>query len=128
MVKKPFIYIAGPITKGDHPVNIRNGIDAFDHIARLGGIPFCPMFDFLYRMVYPDGMSYDALLDYDKQIILRCDAVMRLPGESKGADIEEKFAKENHIPFFVDWEALAMWIINYGQEKSNRKECCGYSD
>ena len=130
MKQKPLIYIAGPITKGDHPSNIRNGIDAYKHVLDIGGLPFCPMLDFLVRIVYPKEIDYELLLDYDFQVISYCSAVIRIPGESAGADREEKFAKDNNIPFFTSWESLAMWIINnYGEKEYTKPNgCCGYSD
>ena len=128
MVKKPFIYIAGPISKGTYCTNVRNGVEAAKKVKDLGGVYFCPMLDMLYAFLYPEP-TWEEFLDYDKQVILRCDAVIRLPGESKGADVEEAWAKEHGIPFFTDWEKLAMWIINYGgKEEYPGKPCCGFPD
>jgi hypothetical protein len=127
MVKKPFIYIAGPITMGAYCVNVRNGVDAHKKIIDMGGVPFTPMLDMIYALVYPET-TWEQFLEYDFQVIMRCDAMFRLPGTSKGADQEEKFAKEHGIPFFTDWDRLAMWIINYGKKEYRPQNCCGYSD
>lgn len=115
--KKPMVYIAGPITKGIHEINIRNGIDATRQLRVAGFIPFCPMLDTLYAIVYPDT-TYEEFLDYDFQVILHCDALYRIPGESSGADREEAFARANGIPVFHDFDSLASWkAFRYGQAK-----------
>lgn len=122
MVKRPMIYVAGPITKGDHPVNIRNGVDAMAKLLRMGFVPFVPMLDFLVRLVHPD-LGYEDFLDYDFQVIARCDAVFRIPGDSAGADREEKFARENNIPVFYDYATMQDWKDDiYGKENP---KCCG---
>lgn len=108
MIKKPMIYVAGPITVGPHPLNIRNGIDVGKTLRELGMIPFIPMVDFLYMVVYPHT-TWEENLDYDEQIILRCDALLRIPGESKGADREVEFARSNGIPVFFDIASLHEW-------------------
>jgi hypothetical protein len=50
--------------------------------------------------------SYDEWLRIDCAYIPRMDAVLRLPGESKGADWEVKLAKHLGIPVFTNMESL----------------------
>lgn len=122
MNKMPMIYIAGPISKGPYWVNVRNGIDAMKLLNDNGFIPFCPMLDFLYAITFPET-SWQMYLDYDFQVILRCDAVYRIPGESKGADAEEVFAGQNNIPVFKNLQDLLTWKDTVYGKKEHK--CCG---
>ena len=45
--------------------------------------------------------------------MLMCDAVLRLPGESKGADNEVRVAKANKIPVFYSIDALTQYKNHY---------------
>ncbi|UOF78529.1 hypothetical protein [Caudoviricetes sp.] len=50
-----------------------------------------------------DIVSHKETLDWlhlDKVWLASCDAMVRLPGESRGADIEEEFALRRGIPVF----------------------------
>lgn len=115
MTKRPMVYVAGPISKGPYWVNVRNGVDVGHKLMELGYVPFVPMMDFLMVFAYPD-IPYETLLDYDFQIISRCDALLRIPGESPGADREVKFANERGIPVFYDIESLNEWNKLNGEE------------
>ena len=98
------IYVAGPITKGNYPQNIRNAIDAGTKLLSLGYSPFIPHLNFILEMIHP--ISVEQLLEWDKDWLAVCDAVLRLPGESQGADIEEMFAIEQDIPVFYSLSEL----------------------
>lgn len=129
MIKKKMVYVAGPISKGPYWINVRNGLDAGKKLNDLGMIPFIPMMDFLYVLLYPET-TWEQALQYDEQIILRCDALLRLPGESLGADREIKFANENGIPVFYDIESLHEWNTLNAQEsieRCDRPNCCRYN-
>jgi hypothetical protein len=43
----------------------------------------------------------------DKEWVLRCDCLLRLPGESPGADEEVELAVKNNIPVFYSIDELA---------------------
>jgi hypothetical protein len=120
MDKRPMIYVAGPISKGAYWINVRNGVDMGHELMKRGYVPFVPMMDFLMVFAYPET-QYEALLDYDFQVISRCDALLRIPGESAGADREIAFAHENNIPVFYTVDDLDNWKNTiYGKEES----CC----
>lgn len=123
MVKRPMVYIAGPISKGPYWKNVRNGVDMGHKLMELGFVPFIPMMDFLMVFAYPD-IHYETLLDYDFQVISRCDVLLRIPGESPGADREVVFANGNGIPVFVTLEDLELWKKNTYVEKA-ADSCCG---
>lgn len=101
-----YVYVAGPITKGDTLMNIRRGIDTGADLKKLGFAPFIPHYDYPAYMWRPDAWDYESCLDYDFDWLLRCDAMLRLPGESAGADREEAFCNDNNIPVFYTIDAL----------------------
>jgi hypothetical protein len=45
-------------------------------------------------------------MELDNEWVLRCDALLRLPGESQGADAEVELAKKHGIPVFYSIEEL----------------------
>ena len=75
------IYIAGPLTIGDTAYNIRNAIDAAERLAEFGYTPVIPHLSYFWHMVYYH--THEFWLEIDKAIIHRCDAVLRIPGESR---------------------------------------------
>lgn len=48
----------------------------------------------------------------DLALIPRMDAVLRLPGESNGADGETALAQQLGIPVCEGWSALDAWLSN----------------
>jgi len=105
------VYIASPYTLGDVAVNVKKSMDAFYELFQLGFVPFSPigMSHFIHMMHFID---YDKWLEYDFEWVKACDCLLRLPGESKGADEEEKVAKENNIPVFYSIEELNNYYKN----------------
>jgi len=92
------VYIAGPISLGDRVANIRQAILAADRALRAGHTPFIPHLDFLWELVVES--PYETRMSYDHEWIKVCDALIRLPGESKGADREVVWARELGIPVY----------------------------
>lgn len=95
---KPLIYVAGPISKGDQFSNVRDGIREADTLLDGGFHVLCPHLSALHQMIKP--RSYESWMDLDFGMILRCDALLRMPGESPGADREVAFATAHGIPVF----------------------------
>lgn len=99
------IYIAGPYTQGDTEVNVRNAYEAANRLADLGFAPFVPHATHFWHMLFP--RPYEFWLELDNQFLPCCQAVLRLPGPSSGADKEVALAKSIGIPVFTDIDALA---------------------
>ena len=109
MIKQPFVYVAGPIsTGGDIPGNTHRGIKLAEEIRQLGFATFCPHLSVATEMVC-GASTWQSWLDYDEQIILRCDAVFRMDGDSRGADRETAFAEHHAIPVFRDLQSMISW-------------------
>ena len=92
------VYIASPYTKGDVAVNVRESFIVADELVKLGYAPFPPLFSHFWHFLSPK--PYETWTTLDKEWVLRCDCLLRLPGESSGADAEVALAVENNIPVF----------------------------
>ncbi len=92
------IYMAGPYTHPDQAANIRRVIKEADRVLDKGHTPYIPHLTHFWDLMNPK--PYEFWLSYDCQMLKRCDALYRMSGESKGADIEMVFAINNNIPVF----------------------------
>ena len=101
---KQRVYISGPYTKGDVAVNVRNAIKAADKLANLGYVPFVPQLTHFWHLVCP--RPYSDWLEIDLEFLPLCDVVLRLPGDSAGAEIEVKTAEKLGIPVLSSVDAV----------------------
>jgi hypothetical protein len=92
------VYVAGPISS-DPFEGVHRGIAMGRQMFLDGLAPFVPHFDAFFFL--PKG-SWNAYLEYDLEYVAVCDAVYRLAGESKGADLECRTARELGIPVFYE--------------------------
>ena len=92
------VYIAGPYSKGDVILNIREAIYAADWLLAGGHVPFVPHLTGFWHAIAPK--PYESWLAYDMEWLKVCDAVLRLPGESSGADKEVAEARRLGVPVF----------------------------
>ena len=92
------VYIASAYTKGDVAVNVRRQLECADQLMTLGYAPFAPLYSHFQHMHSP--RPYEDWIEIDKVWVLKCDCLLRLPGESSGADGEVELAKANSIPVF----------------------------
>lgn len=86
------IYVAGPYSSGDVAQNVRNAIQAGNDITNLGHIPFIPHLTHFWHMLFPH--EYQFWMKQDEAWLQECDAILRLKGESPGADNEVAIATE----------------------------------
>lgn len=99
-----FVYVASPYTKGDVAVNVRNNIEAANRIAEAGLIPFVPLLTHFWHMQHPH--PYKFWCEQDLAWLERCDAIVRLPGDSSGADAEVARAHELGLLVFFGVDEL----------------------
>lgn len=110
---RPLLYVAGPYRKPD-PVANTNAVCrvAMQIYERTEWCPFVPHTSIVLHMVSPREDQY--WLDYDIEILRNCDAIVRLPGESPGADAEIAEAERLGIRILglheIPTEALAEWM------------------
>lgn len=96
-----FIYVAGPYTKGDVALNVREAIVIGNNLRALGHVPFIPHLTHFWHMLIPHEIGY--WYEYDIEWLKKCDAVFRFAGESTGADNEVRIAKELGLPIFESY-------------------------
>ena len=66
--------------------NTHEAIMVGERVRELGHIPYVPHLNLLWHIVVPHEPNYWYL--YDLAWLDVCDCLIRLPGESKGAEIE----------------------------------------
>ena len=98
------IYIASPYSKGDVAVNVKKQIDVADKLISLGYAPFVPLLFHFQHLIHP--RPYDDWVRLDLAWIGVCQAVLRLPGDSAGADAEVLLALSYNIPVFYSIKDL----------------------
>lgn len=114
------VYIAGPITKGILLHNIRQADAAFQALVQAGFAPLNPVWSVYAGGAWEIGdtavayalknsslpLDHDDWLAIDLPWVGVSDAVLRLPGESTGADRETAFARSLGIPVYEDIRLL----------------------
>lgn len=122
MKTKPLVYLAGPFTS--HPTHNTNNMAQWWNILQWGRYAnkatfICPHWSALQDMVMP--RTWEEWLKYDKELLDSCDAVIRIHGESTGADEEVAYARKLGLPVFFHspdihskWGMeLQKWIENW---------------
>lgn len=119
---RPLVYVAGPIT-ADPWGCVRKATDAARVLHDLGAHAYLPQLSVLHEMVEPQ--PYDYWLDHGITMLVRCDGVVRLPGESFGADSEMAVALERGIPTFFAGgdlvpDMMRYWVQSLQRARSGR--------
>lgn len=109
------VYIAGPISKGDVFENVMSGLRWGRRALEDGLAPYIPHLDAYLTLAPgqpPDGKSkWNSLLEWDLEWVSVSDAIFRIEGESKGADLECEVALGLGIPVWREheYEAMLAW-------------------
>lgn len=93
-------YVAGPIGANDdaRAGKITAALDAGVELLRLGFAPFVPHL-WAAANLNADGVaSYEQWMDYDFAWLQQCQMVLRIPGDSPGADREVAEAQRLGLP------------------------------
>lgn len=126
---RPRAYIAGPISNGgnkDPEFLADNLIDGMAFTSRmwdLGFVPFCPHLSVIWNRFYERG--YDEWIEYDKHWLDCCDCLIRMPGESKGADIEVEYAEQMGIDILRSEEEITEYLRQWGVDCKEVEELMG---
>ena len=88
-----YIYLAGPMTVGHRIHNIRDGILAAHRIMKRGHFVYIPHLNDFTELVAGEE-HYEFWMAQDFGWIKRCDALVRIPGKSLGADREVEYANK----------------------------------
>jgi hypothetical protein len=108
-VTKIRIYVAGPYTKPDPCINTNRAIKVGQELLEAGYAPFIPHLTYLWHAVIPN--PYSVWLAYDLEWLRVCHAVLRLDGESSGADAEVTEARRLGIPVFHSIAELHALVV-----------------
>lgn len=98
------VYVAGPYTKPDPDTNTDKAIAVANHLLDAGFAPFVPHLTHFWEQRH--HRPYEDWMQLDVAWVAVCDALLRMPGESSGADREVALAKELGIPVYMDVEEL----------------------
>jgi hypothetical protein len=109
-MKKPLlILIAGPYrsgTDGD-PARIAQNLERLEQASaplfRLGHVPMIGEWvalPILRTLDRADAEGGDVMYDTAHRLLQHCDAVLRLPGASAGADKDVEIARERGLPVY----------------------------
>jgi hypothetical protein len=98
------VYIASPYTNGDVQENVGRHIACADALMDLGYSPYAPLLCHFHHSIFP--RPYESWFEHVSQWIKLCNALLRLPGKSPGADKEMEIAREHGIPVYLNIEDL----------------------
>lgn len=93
------IYVSGPYSGPNVPLNVQRAIEAGAMLRDMGFAPLVPHLTMLEDMHRP--RTWDHWIETDLVWVRKADAVFRLPGESKGADVECAEAALHGVPVFT---------------------------
>ena len=102
------VYVAGPYSQGDVAENVKAAIDAGNALMDRGHNPYVPHLTHFMHLLHP--RPYKDWLDLDLDYLTMCDAVLRLPGPSDGADREVALAEGMDLLVFYSLDALDTFI------------------
>lgn len=116
MPDKILCYLAGPYSIGQRDINTDCQVNIANELMNDGIVtPYSPLSNTKLMEEY-SPRTYDAWMDYSYELLARCDALLRSDANmpsigyhqsiSKGADLEEVFAKSHDIPIFYNKESL----------------------
>jgi len=98
------IYVSAPYTLGNLIINVKNACEAGNLLLDKGHVPLIPHLMMLWELHSPK--PYSEWMRICLALLGKCDALLRLEGFSKGADIEVKIAKEAGIPVYFNLQEV----------------------
>jgi hypothetical protein len=136
-VRNVLVYIAGPISRGDLRANVRQACEAGIRLIKAGVPVHVPHLTCFMGQVYegsgaipevlPRGTVIDDWYGMSLVEVRRCDAVLRLPGESRGADMEVEEMVSLGRPVFTSIEDVVEWAseaeVETASARSPHVEC-----
>lgn len=126
--RKPWVYIASAYTKGDTGINVRFQMTVWNLLLEMGCIPIAPLWSHFQHLHIP--RPYQDWVDYDNEIIRKCDVLIRLTArervgseiyeqaDSSGADQEVGLALSLGIPVVYSVAELLAYVRR-SNERSN---------
>jgi hypothetical protein len=112
------ILVAGPYRSGtnDDPILIRANVDAMTNTAlrlfRMGHLPVLgerlalPLIEHAGSRQIGDEIFDEIFHPISRELVMRCDACLRIGGPSKGADEMISLARSSGKKIFLDFEEV----------------------
>lgn len=107
------IYVAGPYSQGDVAGHVRAAVLAGLAIRHAGHVPCIPHLYHFAHLLCPQPYEYWMALDLEW--LAACDGLVRLPGESPGADREVERAQVLGLPV---WQGLESFLLAHGPKRA----------
>lgn len=104
----PLVYVAGPYTRPDPVLNTRDAVLTADQVLELGAVAVLPHLSLLHHAISPK--PYEDWIRITMQMLSRCDVVLRIPGESPGADREVALARKLGLTVVTSLAGLEAWL------------------
>lgn len=114
MTKPLLILIAGPYRSGtnDDPALMRRNLTRLEeaawpifqrgHVPMIGEWVALPVLESAGATGVLDPLAEQVMYPTAQRLLQHCDAVLRLPGDSAGADQDVAIARERGIPVYFD--------------------------
>ena len=110
-VDRPLVYIAAPYSS-DPVGGTHRAIAVAERLEGTGLItPVVPHLNLLWDLIYTH--TNDFWYSMDLALLDRCNALLRIPGVSPGADDEVIFAEEAEIEVFFEIDDLLAWAESF---------------
>ena len=108
------IYVAGPYTGGDTDKNVEIAMEAGKKLLELGYAPFVPHLYHYIHLLWPQ--SYEVWMKQGTCWLRECDGLLRIPGDSPGAEREVRAANDLDIPVFYTISGLVRFYKEENKE------------
>lgn len=92
------VFVSGPYTLGDVAANVSRAIDVATELLDLGFAPYLPHLSHFWHLQHQ--RPYETWMELDAAWLRQCHCMLRIPGESSGADAEEEEAGLLGIPVY----------------------------
>ncbi len=120
----PLTYLAGPYSS-DPERNTARAIEALHHLLDAGVPAICPHLSHLAEQ--HQARDYEDWMALDLRLLERCDVLVRLPGDSAGADREIAHARRCGIPVgFLPERADLVHVVDIARYLADPGECLCY--
>ena len=116
---RPLVYVAGPIT-GDPWGCVRRSTRMAHQLDQLGFDAYLPQLSVLHEIV--DTKPYDYWVNLGLNVLSRCDGLVRLSGDSPGADREVNHALELGLPVLRYRGEQTEWVAYVWAQHAYRQE------
>ena len=110
-MSRPRVYVSGPISNGGtltaeaRENNMKDAIVFGTTLIELGYAPLIPHLGVIIEKTY-GAIDQETWLETELPWLRVTDAMLRIPGQSAGADKEAAFAEANGIPVYHSIEEL----------------------